>query len=473
MKVKFNVQQNGVNTLKEKFEINSNNDLKKVYMVIGNLKETGSDILEEFLIDLKARKFFIVGIDKKNTTRRMLEDLCKYTKNVYVYNNNYENELDSNIFIFEYATCAKLYTTSGSVSESSFTTDLSCYTEVFFDLNIEQDKLEYKEYIKGITQLSKSENITAIDKGIVARLVEDKQIFSTKQYIHNVLSISELMNKNTENIKQEVTEEIVEDGFKTVPKFDLKSMDEFNFDIDLGAQESVADEVETVDKNVDFEELKEKEVDTSLIEQMASDNVIEATDEYEISNNEVIDMESMLFEKADVELSKKPFNARKEDEEGLRSRKVDLGKVSNLFLELPTVNEKSKDKGQIKIPNYVKDLISNFFRGLEEAKSTEGADGINERRLNISLEIIDVNSDEKYKDSDAYISEVQGRTYIAINSEKLRNIYYEEKDLARIIKLSDNTYHIEIIPKTADEYIVWKKLCTTSMRGTNRCYGIM
>ena len=50
MKVKLNVQNNGVNTLKERFEQNSNKDLKKVYMLIGNMKESGFDILEEFLI---------------------------------------------------------------------------------------------------------------------------------------------------------------------------------------------------------------------------------------------------------------------------------------------------------------------------------------------------------------------------------------------------------------------------------------
>ena len=187
MKVKLNVQNNGVNTLKEKFEQNSNKDLKKVYMLIGNMKESGFDILEEFLIDLKARKFFVVGIDKKNTTRRMLEELCRYTKNVYVYNNNYESELDASIYVFEYAEYARIYTASGSMSESSFTTDCSIYTEIEYDLTKKEEKEEYKEYIDCITKQAKTEPIVAIDKEYVAKLVEEKEIFSTKQYTHNVI----------------------------------------------------------------------------------------------------------------------------------------------------------------------------------------------------------------------------------------------------------------------------------------------
>ena len=96
-----------------------------------------------------------------------------------------------------------------------------------------------------------------------------------------------------------------------------------------------------------------------------------------------------------------------------------------------------------------------------------------QRKQDITLEIIDVNNGDKYRDNLASITEVQGKTYISFNTEKLKDIYYEEKDLARIIKLSNTTYHIEIIPKTTEEYNVWKKLCTTPMRGTTRCYGIM
>lgn len=465
MKVKFNIQQNGVNTLKEKFELHSNADLKKTYMVIGNMKDSGFDILEEFLIDLKARKYFVVGIDKKNTTRRMLEELCRYTKNVYVYNNNGESELDASVYVFEYATKSIVYVTSGSLSLSSFETDVSCYTEVVFDLENTQDKTEYKEFVDSIVKISKGEAFAQIDKAYVAKLVDEKEIFSTKQYIHNIPSISALLEKNSSK-PQEVIEDL-EEAPKSMPKINLDAMD-FGVDIDLGGkdEENIDDEEST--ESISFEDLKDKEVSQELVNE-SIEEVSQAEEEFEISDD-VIDMESMLFEKADIKLSKAKENKSDKKEEA-KSRKVDLEKVSNLFLELPT--KTSKDLGELKVPNYVKDLIENFFEGLNKEKFTENEYGSLQRKQNIIVEVVDVNSNTKYKDNNASVIEVQGKTYVSFNTEKLKDIYYEEKDIVRIIKLSNNTYHIEIIPKTTEEYMVWKKLCTTSLRGTDRCYGVM
>lgn len=461
MKVKFNVQKDGVNTLKEKLELHSNNDLKKTYMVIGNMKDTGFDILEEFLIDLKARKYFLVGIDKKNTTRRMLEELCKYTKNVYVYNNNYENELDASIYLFEYSKNAYIYITSGSLSLASFSADTSCYTEIVFDLENTQDKTDYKEYVDSIVKLSKDEAFSAIDKASVAKLVEDKEIFSTKQYTHKIPSISELLEKNSVRPQSDI--EYLEDAPKSIPKIDLNAVD-FSVEIDLGDR---AQEVSQITEDICFDDLKEKEVSQELVEKSIQEP--EPQEEFVLSD-EVIDMESMLFEKANIKLKMKK-DKKSKDEKEAKNRKVDLEKVSNLFLELPS--KSSKDRGELKVPNYVKDLIENFFEGLNAEKLSVSESGALQRKQDIEVEIIDVNSDTKYKDSRASITEVQGRTYLSINSEKLQGIYYEEKDIARIIKLSNAVYHIEIIPKTTEEYMVWKKLCTTSMRGTDRCYGVM
>lgn len=462
MKVKFNVQQNGVNTLKEKLELHSNSDLKKVYMVIGNMKDTGFDILEEFLIDLKARKYFVVGIDKKNTTRRMLEELCRRTKNVYVYNNNYENELDASVYVFEYAKMATVYVTSGSLSMSSFSTDTACYTELVFDLENAQDKAEYKEYVDNILKLSKVESFSGIDKAGVAKLVEDKEIFSTKQYTHNVLSISELLEKSAASTQEKV--EDLEEAPSSIPKIDLDAID-FSMDIDLGEEYSASMSTEN---NIDFEELKEKEGSREFEEE--SEPSIEPQEEELVVSDDVIDMESMLFERADIKLKKVKDKSEKKAEVA-KSKKVDLEKVSNLFLELPA--KSTKDTGELKVPNYVKDLIEVFFEGLNKEKLSENQYGSLQRKQDIEVEIIDVNSDTKYKDNTASVIEVQGKTYVSFNSEKLKDIYYEEKDIARIIKLSNAVYHIEIIPKTTEEYNVWKKLCTTSMRGTDRCYGVM
>ena len=64
------VQLDSVNTLKEKILSHSNSELKKIYIIISSMKETGFDVMEELLIDLKAKKLIAIGIDKKNTTKK-------------------------------------------------------------------------------------------------------------------------------------------------------------------------------------------------------------------------------------------------------------------------------------------------------------------------------------------------------------------------------------------------------------------
>ena len=65
MRIELKVQKDGVNTLKEEILAHSNSKLKKIYIVASNVKESGYDILEECLIDLKARKFIVLGIEKR------------------------------------------------------------------------------------------------------------------------------------------------------------------------------------------------------------------------------------------------------------------------------------------------------------------------------------------------------------------------------------------------------------------------
>lgn len=474
MEVKLNVQQNGVNTLKERFEIHSSKNLKKVYIVAGEMKESGFNILEEFLIDLKARKYFVIGIDRKNTTRRMLEELCKYTKNVYVHNNNYDEELNSSIYIFEYDAKSFVYIVSGGISESNMTTDICTYTEIVFDLSVARDKDEYKGYVEKIIKVSKTEKFINIDKAYVAKLVEDKEIFSTKQYTHNVMSISELLNKKGVATEDNPSENLEEPKIN-IPKLDLDDINEFSLDIDISdAEEKVSKiEEEITSSDISFENLKEREISQEIIdgiEDIEQEELPTECEEYEVSSD-VIDMESMLFKKSSIKLNSKTKKEEKREE--LKSRKVDLAKVSNLFIELPKKPSSEKEAGEIKIPNYIKELISNFFEKFNKQKIEVLNDGNSQKRLNIVAELVDINSNSRYKCPNSSIIERLGKTYISIELGKLKDIYYEEGDMARIIKLSNDMYHIEIIPKTCEEYRVWKKLCTTPMRGTTRCYGIM
>ena len=62
---------------------------------------------------------------------------------------------------------------------------------------------------------------------------------------------------------------------------------------------------------------------------------------------------------------------------------------------------------------------------------------------------------------------------ISLKCEKLSELNLGEKDLLRIIKLSEEEYKIEIIREETDEYSVWERYCINTVKGTKRRYGII
>lgn len=462
MRVNLKIQKDGVNTLKEEILKSSNKDLKKVYMLFTNIKETGYDVIEEFLIDLKAKKFIAFGIDKKNTTRKMLDNVLKYTKNVYVIDNNLENEYNANILVFEYEKNAYVYTFNGNLTDSVIETDTTFYTVIEYDL--EKDKAEYSEYINTLTCELKQLG-TKLTKEYIDELNEAKKIFSSKQYIHTLPSISELLNSNKNENESNTDLENPK-----ISKIELNNLEDFTLDIDLGNDQK-KEEIKKleIDDEIDLTNYESPKVNI----EDEKDDVEEVKDEeYEVSD-EAIDMESLIFDTGTVKLDKKKVKKQeKKEEEKVLSKKIDLSKVSNIIMELPKKPTKGKDVDLIKIPSYIKTTIPNFFEIMDNAKVCEKFDG-KYKEADIKLEVIDANSDTKYTDVNAKLCSKLGQTYIAFKSTNLVDITYEELDLARIIKLSDNYYHIEIIPKEIEEYNLWIKLCTNNFRGSTRRYGLM
>ena len=153
-------------------------------------------------------------------------------------------------------------------------------------------------------------------------------------------------------------------------------------------------------------------------------------------------------------------------------KKVNLNNVSNLIFELPSKPLKGQDVTNLKIPNYVKQMIPEFFGFNEDSKNVE-IDGINYKVRDISIEIIDAKTNQKYTDREAKLMQKQGQTYITFTTNKLQEINYDENDIARIIKLSDNVYHIEIISKDLQEYKLWSKICNQKFKSSTRKYGMM
>ena len=465
---------------------------KKAYFYISDLKDTGFRILEEEMIDIKTKIFFAIGVDKKNTTRIMLEDLLKYTKDVRYYINNGQIEYNSNVLIFEYTNEAVIYSFAGNFSDADITSNITFFTKTEIDLKTD-GKSSYNNMLKNLQKQVEKFEFGTVTKEEIDRLVDEKEIFSTRQYVHNVKSIAELLGKKDEEEKSENqgNTEI------EIPKVDLSSID-FDIDIDIPEEEHIKVEEEKAIKNneekekeeiksgfdVEFEE-NDDNVDSSKVDKILFDYNEDEEVEEEINDDDMysedgtIDINSMLFSKADLKLDIDDINVDENEEESneaedeiLKVKKINLNAVSNFIYELPSKTSKGQEANTLKIPNYIVTMIPEFFEIADKGKNVK-INNVDYKTRNIEVEIVDAKTNKKYTDRSAKFSLKKGQSFMNIVSDNLKEIEYNEKDIARIIKLDSNIYHIEIISSSMQEYKLWDKLCNQSFKSSDRRYGMM
>ena len=487
MQVNIIMQKENENTLASAISTCLSKNAKKAYFFVGNFKESGYKIIEEDLIDIKTKLFFVIGIDKKTTTRGMLEGLLNYTSDVYFYSNNNLNEFVSNICVFEYSDRAEVFVSGSNISESGIQSDLSLYTKIVYDLKDSNDKKEYKAQIKELQKILDEDSFNKLDIETIEKLVQDKEIFSTRQYNHSVMSISELLGKKDK--KEEVEKEDnsnSEDVYKNdveIPKIDLSDIS-----IDIDIPEETVERKPKEDIDIDYEE---EEITLPKYIESYEEELPQDTDEIDKNNelydesmkddniklDETLDINYMLFSKADVKLNVEPKKKKKkktkktiDDEENIvKVKKVNLNNISNLIFEVSSKNAKEDDA--VKIPNHIRTMIPEFF-GLDDAQ-TEEINGTAYKVKHINLEVIDAKTNEKYNDNEAMITYKPRQSYLTFVSSVLSNIMYDEDDIVRIIKLSETEYHMEIISKKLKEYKVWSKLCNQTFRTSTKKYGVM
>lgn len=501
MQVEFLIQNKNKDTLLESFLECFSKKPKKVYMLLGDLKETGFRLIEEEFIDTDIKLFMAIGVNKKNTTRNMLDSILGYTKDAYYYTNNDIIEFNSNICIFEYANEAIIYVSSGSFSESDIKDNITIYNKITVNLKEENDKKEYKNIIKKLTKSLEDLNFVKLNKTKINELVENKEIFSTRQYTHtNVKSISELLGKAKNEPVKEMTKNEIDDVYVSdveIPKVDLSDIDLSLADIDISEEEEKEEKSVKEDKNKKEEievEYSEDENNPSVEEIKDEEDIIdkenelydESLENMEFDEDSVLDINDMLFSKADIKLDsdvKKKSEEKKKaeveqvneidnEDEILKVKKLNLNNISNVIMELSNSPSKEADLEKFKVPNQLQKMIPEFFELQDKGKNEEIASFMYKVR-NISLEVIDVKTGEKYTDRDAKIMQKKGQSYLLIVSSAIKNIKYSENDIARIIKLSSDTYHIEIIPQDMQEYKLWSKLCNQKFKAGNRKFGMM
>lgn len=506
MQVELMMQKDNENTFADAIVKAFENKPKKAYFFCSDLRDTGFKIIEEEIIDSKVKLYFAIGIDKKNTVRSMLEDMLSYTKDVYYYSNNNIKEYNSNICIFEYSKEAIMYVSNEKMSDTSMKDDMSIYTKINFDLENENEAKAYKEQIKNITKFIEKENFEKLTKTKIEELVESKEIFSTRQYVHNVKSIAELLGKSeSKSVEKEKINNDIETSAESVdiPKIDLTDMDLDISDIDVSGVEDFAENIvskENEKKAIDLEEQDDDDDDVLVenlsdmtdladlaklvdFEESISNNEIDENNELydeslkdmEFDSNSTLDINDMLFSKADLKLDyseEEKEEEQYEEDEVVKVKKVNLNNVTNFIYELPAKTTKGQDVSSLKIPNYIQTMIPEFFELVESGKNIE-IDGVNYKVRDIKVEIVDVKTGSKYTNRNAKIMHKSGQSYLTFNAECIKDITFEESDIARIIKLSSDIYHIEIIAKDMQEYKLWYKLCNQTFKSSTRKFGMM
>ena len=477
MKVEFLIQNEEVN-LNNIIESEILNKCLKAYCFTSNIKESGFEMLEEHIIDAKLMLTMFIGINKKNTTKTLLENILEYTKDVYYYDNNNEIEFESNILIFENSKAANIYIISGDISEISLTKNRLIIAKIVFDLKDVSDKKEYKLKVNELLNV-KNNDFKLLNKDVIQDLIDEKVIFSNKQYQHNVKSISEFLGKKDE-VK---TEEIKEELYIELPKVNLNKI-EFDFDIDNEINEEVKEA-----KKINENSKKQKEIlKDKLKEEVKKENEIKnenSEDKIEIFDmdiKEAINLDELLFTKSDIKLEiiedkknkdvKEVKKVKLEDEaEKIKSKKIDLNNITNYIYELSSKKLNEKDTDILKIPNYIKTLLSSFFEFDKTNKTV--IDKIEYKSRNVNLEIIDAKNDKIYTDNNAKLMQKKSQTYFTFKSEIFKIIPFDDNDIARINKISDTDYKIEIISKDLQEYKLWSKMITMKFKNSDKKYGVM
>ena len=321
-------------------------------------------------------------------------------------------------------------------------------------------------------------------------LQENKEIFTTKQYVHNVKSISELLGKEPtiKPEKKQMSKNEIEDIYVSnieIPKIDIDEDDLGLDDIDISG---VDDEQILAEKAIPKKENKEKNDEKrEEVNEIFEDGLKTEEDTNDDSNvdsdfdeNDTLDIADMLFSKADLALdldeakkeSKKEIKEKIKDDELVKVKKLNLNNISNFIYELPSKTKTAKNQDLLKIPNYISKMIPNFFE-LSDNSKTEEIDGALYKVREVNIELVDVKNGKKYTDRNAKISYKVGQSYVSIISDVFKNVDYVEFDIARIIKLDSKVYHIEIITSDMQEYKLWSKLCNQDFKSSDRKYGMM
>ena len=392
-------------------------NFKEAWIVSGISKDSGIELLlasVENAIKRDMKVNVMLGVDRKNTSKDALTKLLSVGANLSIHVNGDSNKVETRIYAFESENDnSYIYISGGKLSEGGLTENNCIITEIKYEAKeYENFKLFKQQLLLGTENIFKT-----ADKNDIELLAMKGEIVA-RITERKIPSISELYGEK-ENI---VGEQIYDEG-KSLGLFDKDELENIDIEID--------DKID-IRKNVEMEAEKE-----------AKENIFEKT------NKTQEDLDRLLGIEKEEATSQKSRIVKDLNEN-------DFKNMTTLIIEAGKPLAKVKEVKEIRIPRSLAVLMPEYLN-VETEKQ-------------INLDIVDNKTNREYSEEAKIYDNGKG---FSISSPKLSELNIEENDVIRIIKIDNEKYKIEIIRNSTDEYNVWERYCTNTIKGTKRRFGII
>lgn len=214
-------------------EILSRADLKEVCYIFGVIKDEAYEILKENMhiaSDRGVNFKFTVGIDRRNISKDVLKDILSISDDVYVYNNNAQDDFNAKLYIFKFEDCAEVIIPSSNFTMRGITIAYSNITKINFDLK--NDIEQYNEFMFGIKEYIYPDVkiFKKLDEKLIDELELKRDLLITKKNDDTLPSIEDYLKK-TALIKRQITDEEIEEKINSkldniIKEFDIKIDDD-------------------------------------------------------------------------------------------------------------------------------------------------------------------------------------------------------------------------------------------------------
>lgn len=398
--------------LKKRLEEN----FDEVWIVSGIVKDTGLEYLKESIesaIKNKTEVNMLIGVDRKNTSKDALINLISIGANLSIHVNTEDEKVESRIYAFiSNKKESYVYLFGGKLSEGGLTENNSIITEIKYQKDEQEALRVFKtQLISGTSSIFKN-----VDKEDILLLAKNGEIL-TRIIDRKIPSIKELYGN-----KEQIIGEQTYDESSNLKIFDIDDLENIDIEFEDGIE---------LRKNVELQ--VEKDAKEEIIEIKKSEN----------------DLKRLLGkEEKEVENPKAKIIKN--------IKEIDSKNISAIIIEAGKIATDGAEAGKIRIPKLLATKLYNF---LEISESEEKS---------IAVELIDNKDSKSIKTSANINSNSKG---ISLYIEEIKKLDINEIDILRIIK--EDTYKIEIIRKDTNEYAIWEKYCTNSVRGTSRRYALI